>query len=238
VTITAVSTYDISVFLHVTAVVVGFGATFAESIAFPVAIKLDARHLPYVHRFQLAINQWFATPALVVVLVTGMYQVSEGGYSFGDAWISATLAIVIVLGGLIGGYFVPADRRLGAMVADELAAAGDGPVTLSDEYQRRARIEGNVGALAGVLIIDGSDPVRSGSPGAQEEYRRARTTRLAGGTLACPRCDAPVALAPGPAAPSDRLACPFCGHAAALRDFLSLADPSRPARVDVRVVAR
>jgi hypothetical protein len=86
--------------------------------------------------------------------------------------------------------------------------------------------------------VDGSDPIRPGSSGAQQELRRARTTRIAGGTLACPRCDAPVALAPGPAAPSDPLGCAFCGHAAALRDFLSLATPSRPARVDVRVVAR
>jgi uncharacterized membrane protein len=153
VTVAAISTYDISVFLHVTAVVVGFGSTFAESIAFPVAMQLDARHLPYVHRLQLAINQWFATPALVIVLLTGMYQVSEGGYSFGDAWISASFAIVIVLGGLIGGYFIPADRRLGAMVSGEIAAAGPGAVALSEDYQRRARTEGRVGALAGVLIV-------------------------------------------------------------------------------------
>jgi uncharacterized membrane protein len=153
VTVTAISTLDISVFLHVTAVVVGFGSTFAESIAFPVAIQLDPRHLPYVHRLQLTINQWFATPALVIVLLTGLYQVSEGGYSFGDAWISASFVILIALGGLIGGYFIPADRRLGAMVAGEIAAAGPGAVTLSDDYQRRARTEGMLGAVAGVLIV-------------------------------------------------------------------------------------
>ena len=37
----AVTSYDFSVFLHVTAVVVGFGSTFAESITFPVAMTLD-----------------------------------------------------------------------------------------------------------------------------------------------------------------------------------------------------
>ena len=55
----AVTTYQLSVFIHVTAVMVGFGATFAESIAFPVAMKMDPRHLPYVHRLQLAINRYF-----------------------------------------------------------------------------------------------------------------------------------------------------------------------------------
>ena len=68
--------------------------------------------------------------------------------------------------------------------------------------------------------------------------RRPRRWRLGTGTLACPRCDAPVALAPGPASPADPLACPFCSHGGALRDFLSLEEPTRPTRVVVRVVPR
>ena len=149
----AVSSYELSLFLHITAVVVGFGATFAESIAFPVAMKLDPRHLPYVHRLQLAINQWLATPALVVVLATGVYQAADADYEFGDLWLSASMLIVIVLGGLIGGYFIPADRRLGPMVTREIEAAGDGEVVLSPTYQRRARTEGIVGTVAGVMIV-------------------------------------------------------------------------------------
>jgi len=148
-----VSLFEVSLFLHITAVVVGFGATFAESIAFPVAMKLDPRHLPYVHALQLAINRRFATPALLIVLVTGLYQVDEAGYGFGDAWVSASLLIVIVLGGLLGGYFVPTDRRLLTMVQGEVDAAGGGPVTLSEEYQRQARVEGMVGALTGLLLV-------------------------------------------------------------------------------------
>jgi hypothetical protein len=72
--------------------------------------------------------------------------------------------------------------------------------------------------------------------GAHAEHEAARSACLATGTLACPRCDAPVALTAGPAAPSAALHCPFCLHTAAVRDFLSLARPSRPARVQVRVV--
>ena len=78
------------------------------------------------------------------------------------------------------------------------------------------------------------DPVGRMS-GTEEERRIARSTRIATGTLACPRCDAPVAPA-GPLSPSDGLLCPFCLHSAAVRDFLSLAAPTRPARVAVRVV--
>ncbi len=65
----------------------------------------------------------------------------------------------------------------------------------------------------------------------------ARAGHLATGTLACPRCDAPVALA-GRATPRDRIGCPYCEHSAHVRDFLSLAAPTRPARVTLRVVPR
>jgi uncharacterized membrane protein len=149
----AVTGYEISLWVHISAVVIGFGATFAESIAFPVAMRLDARHLPYVHRLQLAINQYLATPALVVILLTGLYQVSDADLSFGDFWISASFAILTVLGGLLGAYFIPADRRLGPLVQRDIEHSGDGRVVLSDEYQRAARTEGIVGMVAGLLVI-------------------------------------------------------------------------------------
>jgi uncharacterized paraquat-inducible protein A len=74
--------------------------------------------------------------------------------------------------------------------------------------------------------------------GVQEEQRRARTNLLAVGTIACPHCDAPVALPRQPLTPADVLGCPYCDHRAPLRDFLSLDVPSRPTRVAVRVVER
>lgn len=151
-TFAEIDAYSLSVFLHVSAVVVGFGATFAEAIMFPVAMKAGVRYLPYLHKLQLAINQRLATPALVIVILTGLYQTSER-WEWSEGWISATFAIVIVIGGLLGGYFIPADRKLGAMVEREIAAADGGDVVLSDEYQRGARREGMVGALTGVLLL-------------------------------------------------------------------------------------
>ena len=82
---------------------------------------------------------------------------------------------------------------------------------------------------------DDADPVLAG---AHEERHGARTARLGTGTLACPQCDAPVALATGSVSPVDPLGCPFCLHVGAVRDFLSLVPPTRPARVELRVVPR
>ena len=88
--------------------------------------------------------------------------------------------------------------------------------------------------------IDDSEDARSGpitrAGAGQEELRTTtRSRRVAAGSLACCRCDAPVALTAGPVALTDALTCPFCAHSAPVRDFLSLTDPTRPARVVVRV---
>ena len=117
-----VTGYDVSLFLHITAVVIGLGSTFVEGLTFPVAMRLDPRHLPYKHRLQLAIHRFLTLPALVVVLATGFY-------------------------------FIPEDRRLEAMVRRHIAASGSGAVTLSDEYQRRVRIEAAMGGFASLLVI-------------------------------------------------------------------------------------
>jgi hypothetical protein len=152
----AVTNYNISIFIHITAVMVGFGATFAEAIMFPVAVRTSVKYLPYVHRLQLAINQWLATPALVIVLATGLYQVDRGNWELGSFWISGTLTIVIVIGALLGAYFIPTDRKLAPMVEAEIAALGDREITLADlseEYQRRGRMEGIVGTITGLLLV-------------------------------------------------------------------------------------
>ena len=83
---------------------------------------------------------------------------------------------------------------------------------------------------------DARDPV--GKVSGPEEIRHvARSTVMATGTLACPRCDAPVSPGGRALAPRDALACPFCRHEGAVRDFVSLGLPTRPARVEIRVLA-
>jgi hypothetical protein len=86
--------------------------------------------------------------------------------------------------------------------------------------------------------LEGSDPIRPEGIGRLDgthELRRSLTAwQLATGTLACPACAAPVAPI-GTMAPSEALGCPVCSHAGAVRDFLSLTEPTRPTHVAVRV---
>jgi hypothetical protein len=69
-------------------------------------------------------------------------------------------------------------------------------------------------------------------PGAEQERRRGSSWVVSPGALACPSCDLP--LAPRPSASlTDSASCPYCGHHASLRDFLSLGATPIAGRVDV-----
>jgi hypothetical protein len=87
--------------------------------------------------------------------------------------------------------------------------------------------------------LDGAQPVRRQPVerlAGRHEWRPAeRPADLAAGTLACPDCDAPVLPAAGGVSPRDPISCGFCSRIGAVRDFLSLAEPTRPTRVAVRV---
>ncbi len=68
-----------------------------------------------------------------------------------------------------------------------------------------------------------------------DELRRVgRSSVVAVGSMVCPDCDAPVS--PGrPLRPTAVVACPFCDREGPVREFLQLGEPTRPARVVVRV---
>jgi uncharacterized membrane protein len=88
-----------------------------------------------------------------LILATGFYQVSDADFEFGDFWLSGSMTIVLILGALLGAYFIPEDRRLEAMAKRDIAASAGGEIQLSEEYQRRSRREGIVGALTGLLTV-------------------------------------------------------------------------------------
>lgn len=87
---------------------------------------------------------------------------------------------------------------------------------------------------------DGAEPIRGEAlervtEPAELRRRLAREGHVASGTLACPACDAPVAPGPDGLRPAQPIACPVCAHTGRVREFLSLATPSRAAHVAVRV---
>ena len=143
------SLYNISLWLHISSAVVGLGATFALAVGFPLALKLDARYLPFVHHLSMEVTRKLASPALLLLIITGVYQGVDAKV-MDEPWLGITFVIAIVLGGLQGAYFVPTDKKLAAQAEKELAARA---TTLSEDYQLQAQREGGIGALAGILIV-------------------------------------------------------------------------------------
>ena len=82
---------------------------------------------------------------------------------------------------------------------------------------------------------DGADPIGGERVGRTHQEIRVRSRVVAAATLACPRCDAPVARGGRPVTPAEPIECPFCGEAGRVRDFLSLAAPTRAAHVEIRI---
>lgn len=95
--------------------------------------------------------------------------------------------------------------------------------------------------LASVSLFRGIDPSSESERGARaqpalEERRKATRSGVLGtGTLACHSCDAPIDPGPRPLSLTESLMCPFCATRGAVRDFLSLSTPTRPAHVVIRV---
>lgn len=87
----------------------------------------------------------------------------------------------------------------------------------------------------GRVYSGGAERDARAAPAHEELRRSVRFTDIAVGTLACDQCDAPVAIGDTAIATRDQLTCPYCQHRAPARDFLSLAAPTRPTRVVVRV---
>ena len=150
--IATLNLYSISLFLHISAAIVGLGATFALSLAFPLALRMkDPRHLLFMHKLNLEVVTKMASPALALILITGIVQVIDSDFiSFSDAWISIAFVLVIILGGLQGAYFAKTDRKLAAMVESEIAR---GATELSPQYRKEAQREGSMGAVTGVLVL-------------------------------------------------------------------------------------
>lgn len=142
----AVRFYDVVLTIHILAVVIAFGVVFS----YPVLDAWFRRAVPgnvaALHRLHLALGQRVISPAMVVVLAAGLYLSLQEPWSLGDPWISATLAILIVLFGLMGAVLTPADRRL-AQLAE---SGGDEP---GADYERERKRADAFGGLALLLVV-------------------------------------------------------------------------------------
>ncbi|HSZ05069.1 MAG TPA: DUF2269 family protein [Solirubrobacteraceae bacterium] len=148
----AASLFEVVLAIHIMAVVVAFGVTFAYPIMFAVAARHDPRGLPLLHRIEYTVERMLVNPGLLVVIVAGIYLASKGHY-WSEFFVQWGLAAAIVIGALIGAVMIPTAKRAEQTAARDVAAAREGEVEMSVEYRALVRRLTTVGSLLSTLVL-------------------------------------------------------------------------------------
>jgi hypothetical protein len=148
----AVEFYEVVLALHILAVVIAFGATFAYPVLLGVVAKSDTRALPALYRALHAISQRVIMPGVAAIVIFGIYLASHL-HLWSTFFVQWGLAVVIVIGAVEGAYLGPREKRLIEVAEQDVAAAGEGPVTFGAEHDGLVKRIGGVGALMDLLVV-------------------------------------------------------------------------------------
>jgi MFS family permease len=148
----AVTFYDVVLWLHITAVVVGFGSTFAYAVLPGWVAQNSPRAMPGLLRAMTANDRSLVTIGGVVVLLSGIYLAADR-WEFSDFFIGWGILTVIVLLGLTGALFIPNERRAADAADRDIERAGSGPVEFGPEFEKANRKMMVAGPLTGLLIV-------------------------------------------------------------------------------------
>jgi ABC-type amino acid transport system permease subunit len=144
--------YDVIVWLHVSSVVVGFGPTFAFGLYLALARSKYPRSMPAILDAQCTISRTMVTIAALVILASGIYLAADR-WEFSDFFVIAGLVAIVILMGMVHGFFVPNEVRAREVAERDIEAAGPGEVKFSDEFERRMRGSAIAGPIAGLIVI-------------------------------------------------------------------------------------
>ena len=148
----AVSFYDVVLWVHISAVVLAFGPTFAFGIYVGLTAKNHPRSIPAVIEAQNVVNRAMVTGAGILVLLSGLYLAADGEW-FDEVFVGVGIVAIIVLLGLVHGFFLPNDRRALAAARRDIDAARDGEVEFGEEFARASAASARVGPIAGLIVI-------------------------------------------------------------------------------------
>ena len=146
---TAVAFYDVVTWLHILAVVLAFGPTFAYGVFIAVAQREGGIAVPAVARGILTWDRIAGTIGMVVILLTGIYLASDR-WEFSEFFVSWGFVAILVLFGLVHGYFLPKTRKA-AEVAERDMSGGERK--LSSEFEGISAGLSKVGGLAGLIVV-------------------------------------------------------------------------------------
>jgi hypothetical protein len=144
--------YDVGLFVHVAAVVLALGPTFAYPFFQATVERLSPPSVPAMFRAMHACSRYLVTPGLFVVLASGIYLTVDG-WNFEKVFVIVGLSIVLALIVLGATFFDRQEVRLIQLSERDVRAADGGAVRLSEEYWRVSRRFGRVGVAASLLVV-------------------------------------------------------------------------------------
>ncbi len=148
----AASAYEVVLAVHIMAVVIAFGVTFAYPLMFATVAKRDPDGLPLMHRIATTIDRTLVNGGLLVVILAGIFLASDG-HHWSEFFVQWGLGVAVVIGALTGSVMIPTGRRAQAAIERDLAASTGGEPTLSGEYQSLVRRLQTVGSLQSGLVL-------------------------------------------------------------------------------------
>lgn len=143
-----ITDYSVGLFIHILAVVLAFGPTFAYGIIFSV-MPDHPRAAPALFDAIRKVDRYLVDPGMVVVLLAGIYLMAEGNWDGSEAFIAVGFIAIIALFGLQHGFFRPQGRKAQALAERDLEA-GD---SFSAEFEEISRRLGTVGPIAGLIVV-------------------------------------------------------------------------------------
>jgi len=144
-----VTAYNVGVFIHVVAVVIALGATFAYPVVLAWVERFAPESVPPVYAALRRVDRIIVTPGLAVILLAGIYLLTEGKIRVAESWVSVGIVAVILLGAIGGAYIGPRWDRGIELAERDLKAGGE----LSEEFRRNSRQMAIAGMLAGLLVV-------------------------------------------------------------------------------------
>jgi hypothetical protein len=102
---------SVVLWIHIAGVVIAFGGIFAYPLWFSLLRRAEPAQRAFFHHAQAQIGKLVISPAMVVILAAGIYLASKLDV-WSESWVTIPLIILLVIGGLGGGYFGPREERL------------------------------------------------------------------------------------------------------------------------------
>jgi Sec-independent protein secretion pathway component TatC len=95
----ATTLYDVVLWVHITAVLIAFGALFAYPVFLAVVAKAPIAQRATFHHAQIAFSKRVTGPTIGVILLAGVYLATDADL-WSETWVTVPFVLLFVIAGL------------------------------------------------------------------------------------------------------------------------------------------